>query len=115
MTFLVSWAVYGIFYFFYYLWGFILLSAVADNFHIPVPLSVARFILLSAAAAAIVLSIVAGLRAKIAASTYSTNRYTLLEAHNISGALLKSQLRFLPIIGGLFQKGDEESPRRRYE
>lgn len=47
--------------------------------------------------------IVPGYRAKLAPDTYGERDMTLWEAHKVSGAVLKANLSFLPVIGKFFE------------
>ena len=45
-----------------------------------------------------------GYRANLAGEAYADDNTTFLEAHRISGTLLRAHLSFLPVIGKLFEQ-----------
>src|SRR5512143_2640846 len=48
-----------------------------------------------------------GYRANLAADAYGDREMGFWEAHVVSGAILRTHLSFLPVIGGFFRKHDE--------
>lgn len=104
MTYIVAWIIYEIFYLIYYLGFFLVYFWVIKSFQINVP----RIINLAIGILGLFLFAVSMCRARLAASEYSTNKYNLLEAHNLSGAAVKAYLSFLPIIGPLFRRDDDD-------
>jgi len=50
-----------------------------------------------------------GYRAKIASDAYGDGAMTLGQAHTVSGVILKTHLSFLPIIGFIFDKSQDDS------
>jgi len=108
MTYLIAWLVFEFFYLIYYLGLFMVYFGTIKYYHINVP----RVINVPIGILFLALIPLLSYRAKLAASAYSTNRFNLLEAHNISGATLKSYLSFLPIIGMLFRSNHDDTGKK---
>jgi hypothetical protein len=47
-----------------------------------------------------------GYRAKLAANAYGERDMSLIEAHSVSGAIVRAHMSYLPIIGRFYEKKD---------
>lgn len=107
MTRFVSGFSYYVFYTMFYLSPFIILFIIDEASSLNVSKYLERFGSLRQIIGLVFLAYAIFLpsyRAKLASEAYGDRDVGFWEAHTISGAILKTHLSFLPIIGRLFEK-----------
>lgn len=98
MTYLINYFIFEIFYISLYTLPMMLILTVIKAINLPeliiLPITLIAFLV--------------GLyRAKLAADSKVRGNLTFLQAHQTAGAILKTNLSFLPIIGFIFQNKEK--------
>lgn len=106
MTRIASGIVYYTIYSFLYSIPFICLWTISAALNFDLPKFINELGLSKAAIEVLVLVclvLLPGYRAKLASDAYGDRDMKFWEAHSVSGAILKSHLSFLPIVGKFFR------------